>query len=144
MFIVILTDFHLYWIVELWMVKCDHRWHWCLWWWNLVQLIRGHWMSSFVILSDSGEKLVKGQLWLKSHRSLCGVIWLLPSMSYETIFVLVSYFLLFHLCTWKKLGVINFGHIWKWVMTFDLLPLILNNGIVSSEMRSQVALMPVY
>ena len=40
----------------------------------LVQLIRGHCMSSFVMLSYSGKKLVEGQLWAESHRSQSGVI----------------------------------------------------------------------
>ena len=30
---------------------------------KLVQIIREHCMSSFVILSHSGKKLVEGQLW---------------------------------------------------------------------------------
>ena len=50
----------------------------------LVQLIRKHCMSSFVILNHSGKKLC--------------------AESYETIFVWVSYFILLLFCTQSDEG----------------------------------------
>ena len=43
--------------------------------------IRGHCMSSFVTLSHSGEKLVKGQLWAEvTQVTIWGHMRVLPSM----------------------------------------------------------------
>ena len=63
--------------------------------------------------------------------------------SYEIIFCWVSYFLLLLFCAQLMRGHdfwVQFEMCWQ---IFDLLPLILNNGAVSGEMRLYVALMPV-
>ena len=49
---------------------------------NLGQLIRGHCMSNFVILSHSGKKLVEGELWADvTEVMIRGHTRVLPSMS---------------------------------------------------------------
>ena len=59
-------------------------------------------MSSFVISSHSGKKLVEGQLWAEVTAV---TIWghmkalLVCAESYETIFIWVSYFILLLFCT---------------------------------------------
>ena len=84
----------------MWVMKCGARCHWCAWYWNLVQPIRECCMRSFVILSHSGKKLVKGQLWAEVTWRFC----LVCAESYETIFAWVSYFILLFFCTGSDEG----------------------------------------
>ena len=73
-------------------------------------------MSSFVILSHSGKKLVEGELWAEvTQVRIWGHMKFLPSMSW----VIWDHFhagIIFHYVTLlnsKKWGVMNFGHIWR-------------------------------
>ena len=114
--------------------ECGAGCQWCLWSWNLVQLIRGHCMSSFVILSHNEKKLVKGQLWAEVIQVMIwGHVKVLPIASWviwDNFFgyhISFCYFFVLELMRGHDFWV-QFEMCW-WI--FDLFPLILNNGTVS-------------
>ena len=91
------------------------------------------------VTSHIGKKLVEGELRVEvTHVKILGHMSVYPICpeSYETIFVWVSFFLLLVFSLKVVRGDDFWPHLKMCTNGSDLLPVILNNGTMSGEMRS--------
>ena len=97
-------------------------------------------MSHFVILSNSGEKLVEGQLWVEvTQVTMLGHMRVLPSKpQVMRPFLFGCHISFCSIFTLKEVRGHEFWtHLKMFIIIFDLLPFILINRTVNGEMRSK-------